>query len=89
MTNSEVNSNAIVLLVSCGIRSGSITHKLSVEKYQTQEKNRNRELAVGQVKTKVRAAKIMVPQRDLAQQTDDYKIHFCVFLSIKNFLFDF
>ena len=28
VTNSEVNSNAIVLLVSCGIRIGSTTHKL-------------------------------------------------------------
>ena len=28
VTNSEVNSNAIVLLVSCGIRIGSMTHKL-------------------------------------------------------------
>ena len=27
-TNSEVNFNAIVLLVSCGIRIGSITHEL-------------------------------------------------------------
>ena len=28
VTSLEVNSNAIVLLVSCGIRIGSMTHKL-------------------------------------------------------------
>ena len=90
VTSLEVNSNAIVLLVSCGIRIGSMTHKLWVINYQSKSmrhKNRKRVLAVGQVKTKVRAAKIMVLQKDLAQQTDNIKNHFYVFFSIKNIWF--
>ena len=48
-----------------------MNHKVSVTKYDME--NRKRELAVGQVKTKVRAAKTMVLQKDLAQQTNDSK----------------
>ena len=51
-------------------------------------KNRKRVRAVGQVKTKVRAAKIMVLQKDLAQQTDNIKkSFFCVFLNKKYLIF--
>ena len=51
-----------------------MTHNLWIINYQSKSmtrKNRKRELVVGQVKTKVRAAKTMVLQKDLAQQTND------------------
>ena len=73
VTNLEVNSNATVPLASCGIRCGSMTHNLWIINYRSKSltrKNRKRVLAVGQVKTKVRAAKTMVLLKDHAQQTN-------------------
>ena len=53
-----------------------MTYNLWITNYQSKSmtsKTRKRELAVGQVKTKVRAAKTMVLQKDRAQQTNDSK----------------